>query len=281
MNAARSPRKDEVRLLAIEEGEFRDSSFAALPDLLRSGDLLVVNDAATLPASLYGQDCRGNPVEVRLRAQLDERVWQAILFGAGDWRTPTEDRPSPPRLDAGDEIIFSADFRARVVRRNELSARLLDLEFNLSGAQLWRSIYEHGKPVQYAYMREALKLWSVQNVYSSRPWAVEMPSAGHALDWQLLLELMRKGVRIVSLTHGAGLSSTGDAAIDGALPLAEQFEIPAATMEAIRLTRDRGGGHVGRAGAGKRGRRALRGYSFEDHFGASAAACRWPSHGQP
>jgi S-adenosylmethionine:tRNA ribosyltransferase-isomerase len=90
-------------------------------------------------------------------------------------------------------------------------------------------------------MREALKLWSVQNVYSSRPWAVEMPSAGHALDWQLLLGLMKKGVRVVSLTHGAGLSSTGDAAIDRALPLAEKFEIPAATMAAIGLTRGKGG----------------------------------------
>jgi S-adenosylmethionine:tRNA ribosyltransferase-isomerase len=68
-----------------------------------------------------------------------------------------------------------------------------------------------------------------------------MPSAGQALDWHLLLKLMRKGVQIVSLTHGAGLSSTGDADIDRALPLAEKFEIPQATMEAVRVTRTKGG----------------------------------------
>ncbi|MCI0490648.1 MAG: S-adenosylmethionine:tRNA ribosyltransferase-isomerase [Blastocatellia bacterium] len=242
MKAARAPRRDKrkVRLLVVSEGEIRDSSIEFLPDHIGAGDLLVVNDAATLPASLYGRDGIGNRLEVRLRAQLDDRVWQAVVFGAGDWHTPTEERPSPPRFKEGDDVIFSGDFRARVLGENELSARLLDLEFNLSGAELWRSIYLHGKPVQYSYMDEDMKLWAVQNVYSSRPWAVEMASAGHALDWRLLLKLMKKGVRIVSLTHGAGLSSTGDADVDRALPLAERFEIPQATMEAVRLTRAEG-----------------------------------------
>ena len=156
-------------------------------------------------------------VEIRLTTQLDERVWQAAVFGAGDWRTPTEDRPSPPRFEKGEEISIAPDFRARVRGEDQLSGRLLDLEFNLSGEELWRSLYRHGKPVQYSYLNDELKLWSVQNVYSSRPWAVEMPSAGHALNWRLLLKLIRKGVQIVPLTHGAGLSSTGDVKIDQAL----------------------------------------------------------------
>jgi S-adenosylmethionine:tRNA ribosyltransferase-isomerase len=245
MKAARAPRTDKrkVRLLVVREGRILDSSIEFLPDHVGSGDLLVVNDAATLPASLHGRDGNDNQLEIRLRAQLDDRVWQAVVFGAGDWRTPTEHRPAPPHFKAGEEVVFSGDFRARVLKENELSARLLDLEFNLSGAELWRNIYLHGRPVQYSYMDDALKLWAVQNVYSSRPWAVEMASAGHALDWQLLLKLMKKGVRIVTLTHGAGLSSTGDEDIDRALPLAERFEIPEATMEAVRLTRA-GGGRV-------------------------------------
>ena len=213
----------------------------SLPDYLRPDDLLVVNDAATLPASLYGRDANDNRLEIRLAAQLDDRVWQAVVFGAGDWRTPTEERPTPPHFRAGEELTFSSDLKARVLKENHLSRRLIDLEFNLSDAELWDSIYRLGKPVQYSYMSEGLKLWSVQNVYSGRPWAVEMPSAAHAFDWQLLLKLMKKGVKIVPLTHGAGLSSTGDSAIDLALPLAERFEIPQATMDAVNLTRARGG----------------------------------------
>ncbi|HZS06593.1 MAG TPA: S-adenosylmethionine:tRNA ribosyltransferase-isomerase [Blastocatellia bacterium] len=236
MKAARSPRSDKTkeRMLVIRAGEIEDSRVESLPDQLRAGDLLVVNDAATLPASLHGRDSHNNQLEVRLSAQLDDSVWRAVLFGGGDWRTPTEARPSPPRLGAGEEIIFDGDLRARVVRESELSDRLVDLRFSPSGEGLWRGLYRHGRPVQYSYMNEALNLWSVQNVYSSRPWAVEMPSAGHALGWQTLLKLINKGVRIVPLTHGAGLSSTGDAEIDRALPFAERFDIPPATMEAVR-----------------------------------------------
>ena len=243
MKAARSPRDDKtnVRLLVVNGDEIEDSSMDRLPDHLRSGDLLVVNDAATLPASLRGLDGGNNQVEVRLTTQLDEQVWQAAVFGAGDWRTPTEERPSPPSFAKGDEILISSNFRARVRGDNQLSERLLDLEFNLSGEELWRNLYRYGKPVQYSYLADELKLWSVQNIYSGRPWAVEMPSAGHALNWRLLLRLIGKGVRIVPLTHGAGLSSTGDTRIDRELPLAEKFEIPAATMESVRQTRASGG----------------------------------------
>jgi len=248
MEAARAPRDDKtsVRLLVVKEDGMEDSSIEHLPDHLRSGDLLVVNDAATLPASLRGRDGKNNPVEIRLTAQLGERAWQAVAFGtgggAGDWRTPTEERPSPPRFVEGEEILIATNFRARVRGENQLSERLLDLEFNLSGEELWRNLYRHGKPVQYSYLNDELKLWFVQNVYSSRPWAVEMPSAGHALSWRLLLKLIRKGVWIVPLTHGAGLSSTGDMNIDRALPLAEKFEIPASTMEAVRRTKSTGPG---------------------------------------
>ena len=255
MNAAQAPRSDKatVRLLVVDDGEPRsiaDSSIERLPDHLHPGDLLVVNDAATLPASLRGLHPRGDwaeQVELRLTAQLDDRIWQAVALGAGDWRTPTEARPAPPHFTAGEEIWIAPDFRARIRGVNRLSERLLDLEFNVAGEDLWRSLYRHGKPVQYSYLHDELHLWSVQNVYSSRPWAAEMPSAGHALSWRVLFKLIRKGVVIAPLTHGAGLSSTGDAGIDNALPLAERFEIPAPTLEAVIRTR-RSGGRVIAAG---------------------------------
>ncbi|HMV49993.1 MAG TPA: S-adenosylmethionine:tRNA ribosyltransferase-isomerase [Blastocatellia bacterium] len=243
MKAARSPRseKKSVKLLVIAAGKVQDSAMARLPEHLRAGDLLVVNDAATLPASLHGRDAQDNPVEIRLASQLNDRSWQAVIFGAGDWHLPTEDRPAPPRLKPGEEIAFADDFRAVVRSESRLSGRLLELQFNHSGEDLWRGIYRYGKPVQYSYMTAELNLWSVQNVYGSRPWAVEMPSAGHALNWRLLLKLREKGIRIATLTHGAGLSATGDAALDQALPLAERYEIPAATMDAVRQTKANGG----------------------------------------
>ena len=122
-----------------------------------------------------------------------------------------------------------------------LSPRLVELAFALPDEDLWTAIYAAGRPVQYAYLADDLALWSVQTVFASRPWAAEMPSAGRPFTWSILLELRRRGVAIASLTHAAGLSSTGDPALDAALPLPERYDLPAATVDAISRTRSAGG----------------------------------------
>jgi S-adenosylmethionine:tRNA ribosyltransferase-isomerase len=239
-------RRDDVRLLVVDpaaapgEERLRETRTPALPELLRAGDLLVVNDAATLPASLRGHDAAGHPVEARLVAAGDgERFW-AVLFGAGDWRARTEDRPPPPELAVGARVSFGA-LGAEVVGRSPLSPRLVELAFDRAGDALWAALYAGARPVQYSYLDHDLPLWAVQTVYAGRPWAVEMPSAGRPLSWEILLALRRRGVRWAALTHAAGLSATGDPALDAALPLPERYEIPAATARAVEETRGRGG----------------------------------------
>jgi S-adenosylmethionine:tRNA ribosyltransferase-isomerase len=129
-----------------------------------------------------------------------------------------------------------------VLRRSQLSPRWVELRFEQRGAELWRALYAWGKPVQYAYRSEALPLWSVQTAYASRPWASEMPSAGKPLSVEILLALRARGVQLATLTHAAGLSATGDEALDRALPLPERYDIPEATLRAIATTR----AHAGR-----------------------------------
>lgn len=68
-----------------------------------------------------------------------------------------------------------------------------------------------------------------------------MPSAGRALHNQTLLALRRRGIEVVSVTHAAGLSSTGDPATDARLPLPERFEVTEATVHAVARTKARGG----------------------------------------
>src|SRR5262249_47232204 len=74
----------------------------------QNSDLVVANDAATLPASLKGIHCpSGNLIEVRLAAWdsvHDATQFAAVAFGAGDHRTRTEDRISPPVLSLGDRL---------------------------------------------------------------------------------------------------------------------------------------------------------------------------------
>ena len=241
-------RRDDVRLLVVDPDgaaaggtTLHETRTPALPDFLAPGDLLVVNDAATLPASLRGHDDAGHDIEARLIAtRRDDATFAAVLLGAGDWHARTEDRPPPPELPVGARLRFGA-LDADITARDARSPRLVELRFAVTGDDLWDALYREGRPVQYAYLAHELPLWAVQTVYAARPWAFEMPSAGRPLSWQTLLALRRKGVRWAALTHAAGLSSTGDAAIDAALPLPERYDIPAATVRAVTETRARGG----------------------------------------
>ena len=116
MNAATHPRQGPqgARLLVIDEtGVVAHCRAGDLPRLLHRDDLVVANDAATIPASLHGTHLpTGLPIEVRLAgrrslASRDVGRFTAVVFGAGDYRTPTEHRPEPPRLHPGDDLALA------------------------------------------------------------------------------------------------------------------------------------------------------------------------------
>jgi len=246
VTAATWPRGEPTldRLLHLDRrtGRRRDLRVGDLPALLAPGDLLVLNDSATLPASLRGR-LGGAPVELRLAGAREQggAVWDAVLFGAGDWRARTEDRPAPPPARPGDALALGPELGAVVEAVSPLSPRLLTVRFAATGDAFWSALYRHGRPVQYAYMAGPLELWHTQTAYASRPWSVEAPSAGRPLAPSLLRAVVARGVGVATLTHAAGLSSTGDAALDRALPLPERSDVPAATVGLIEATRARRG----------------------------------------
>ena len=93
MRAASVPvqRPPSAKLLTFDgRGHIEHQVRSEFANLLRPGDVVVANDAATLPASLSGQHSRtGRRIEVRLagRDSLDEvRQFSAVIFGEGDFR---------------------------------------------------------------------------------------------------------------------------------------------------------------------------------------------------
>jgi S-adenosylmethionine:tRNA ribosyltransferase-isomerase len=228
-------------LMVVDPGadRFEARRVRDLPAFVDPGDLFVVNDAATLPASLRGVTVMGEPIEARL-LWSGEGPWRAVLFGAGDWRARTEDRARPPRVRAGDVLVFPGGLDAEVESVADVSERLVDLRFTATGDRFWSALYRHGRPVQYSYIAAPLALWHVQTPFASRPWSSEMPSAARPLAWEIVLALRVKKVRFASITHAAGLSSSGDARLDAAMPLRESFEVPAATAAAVNSTRASG-----------------------------------------
>jgi S-adenosylmethionine:tRNA ribosyltransferase-isomerase len=243
LTAERAPRarRDDVRMVVIDRaGETAEvRGWGELPGLLDAGDLVVVNDAATWPASLRARTGFGSPIEVRLTSGAVEPGGevQAVVFGAGDWRIRTEHRPPPPPLHTGDLLRVEGGPALRVA--SVQSPRLVTLALPGDDAGL-RALYRAGRPVQYAHLAAPLAPWDVQTVYAGRPWAVEMPSAGRPLTWSTLFALAARGVAVAPLTHAAGLSSTGDPGLDASLPWPERFEIPPATSALVSATRTAG-----------------------------------------
>ena len=247
LHAATAPvqRPRRAKLLVVAaDGRITHTERARLAHVLRAGDLVVANDAATLPASLAGTHApSGAPIEVRLAGRHtlrvdDVRAFSAIVFGAGDHRTRTEHRAAPPPLHSGDALQLGP-LRA-TVQRTLGHPRLIELSFEGDVDSIWAGIARHGKPIQYAHVSEPLALWDVWTPIAAAPVAFEPPSAGFVLDWSLLHALRARGIGFATLTHAAGLSSTGDAALDARLPLDEPYHVPQHTVAAITQAKRNG-----------------------------------------
>jgi S-adenosylmethionine:tRNA ribosyltransferase-isomerase len=232
-------RPSTARLLVVDAGQrLRHAPRARWLDFLYRGDLVVANDAATLPASLAGTHIRtGRPIELRLAAWRSPIFvapveFDALALGAGDYRTSTEDRPPPPALLPGDRLEFGS--LAATIRHTLGHRRLVRVRFDMALADFWRGLAQHGRAIQYAHLREPLALCDAWTSIAAMPVAFEPPSAGFILDWQDLATLATRSIRFATLTHAAGLSSTGDADLDHRLPLDEWYGIPEATARSIR-----------------------------------------------
>lgn len=214
-------------------------------EFLRPNDLVIANDAATLPASLSGiHEQTGKTVEVRLAGRrslnpMDVKSFSAIIFGEGDYHLRTEDRPQPPAFQPGDTLVLGP-LRATVEMLLG-HPRLVSLLFDGTPDQIWAGLASHGKPIQYSHMQTSLELWDVWTRIAGPPVAFEPPSASFILDWHVLSDIREHHAAFATITHAAGISSTGDEDLDHLLPFDEPYHIPVATAQAVELTRNRNG----------------------------------------
>ena len=124
--------------------------------------------------------------------------------------------------------------------------RLLDhprfaaLRFRGTPGEIWAGLATHGKPIQYAHLATELALWDVWTINAALPVAFEPPSAGFLLSWQMMADVRARGAAFATVTHAAGISSTGDADLDRRLPLDEPYYIPPATARAVERSRSHG-----------------------------------------
>lgn len=236
LRAATGPRPAAAeRLIVLDaSGHPTLSPLHTLASHLEPGDLLILNDAGTLPASLSAVTDTGARLEVRLAAVHGAHAIAALL-GEGDWRMATERRPPPPGLSVG-QTLRVAGLEATVLHHGERQAAL---RFEVAGPALLDALLRHGRPVQYSYHRSDLPLSAFQTPFAGVPVAAEMPSAGRPLRASVLRSLRQRGMELATLTHAAGLSSIDGGAVDATLPWPERTWLPARTVHAIAKTRGR------------------------------------------
>ena len=239
--------RDAARLLVVGPGEgLEDCVFGDLPDLLRPGDALVLNDTRVIPARLFGQRARGETA-VAVEATLHKRVapdrWSAFM------------RPGK-RLAVGDRVVFGfpedractlAGLAATVAAKQEGGEVILT--FDLAGAALDEAIEDHGLmplPPYIAARRaeDEQDRRDYQTLYAREPGSVAAPTAGLHFTAALLERLAAAGISVhfVTLHVGAGtfLPVKSETIAEHRMH-AEYGEVPKDVADAVNAARARGG----------------------------------------
>ncbi|MDX2379873.1 MAG: tRNA preQ1(34) S-adenosylmethionine ribosyltransferase-isomerase QueA [Acidimicrobiia bacterium] len=222
--------RDSARLLIDRGNSSPDHrTVAELPDLLREGDLLVINDTRVLPARLRLRRRSGGAVEVLLLEALDpaRSTWEALV------------RPGK-KLRPGEELL--ADDEAQVVvRMGERTAAGDTFTVELVGGggghdQALGLLDRHGEMPLPPYIGTRLSDPDrYQTVYASEPASAAAPTAGLHFTTELLERLAQRGVETARVELVVGLDTFQP--ISTANPLdhrmhTERYRVPAETLEA-------------------------------------------------
>ena len=226
---APAPSRDASRLLVIDRarGGFEDHVFAELPDLLRPGDCLVVNNSRVIPARVLARDVGGREVELLFIEAIDGQRWRALT------------RPGR-RSREGAELVAGSS-RLRILAVEADGPRVVE-PLDGSVDELLRV---HGRPPLPPYIARfaaptAEDLERYQTVYARPPGSIAAPTAGLHFTPPLLDEIQRRGVELHQLTLHVGPGTfrpiKTERIEDHALP-AERIVIPPSVAEAVNRAR--------------------------------------------
>ncbi|MGB7416479.1 MAG: tRNA preQ1(34) S-adenosylmethionine ribosyltransferase-isomerase QueA [Thermosynechococcaceae cyanobacterium] len=236
---AQSPRvpRDHSRLLVIGSNTHRHHYFYELPQFLRPGDLLVLNNTRVIPARLLGYKASAaqTPVEVLLLEPRLNQCWLALV------------KPGR-RLKPGADIVFGQpgndlratvletdpETRGRVIQFHVASDEALEQKINLLGEVPLPPYIQNStaEPEQY------------QTVFAKLPGAVAAPTAGLHFTPQLLEQLSAQGIEQTWITLHVGLGTFRPVETEHITEHAmhsEWIDISAETVEAVRRTQAQGG----------------------------------------
>jgi S-adenosylmethionine:tRNA ribosyltransferase-isomerase len=230
---AKYPRRprDLARLLVVPRGggAFSDHRVIELPDLLKPGDVVVVNDTKVLPVRLVGiKQPGGGKVEVVLVKQSADHQWEVFIKG---------------KVQVGQRIALSEDVQATVVDR--IRERTV-IKVNVQGS--WDSWLDRvgQMPLPPYIKREPTEedREDYQTMFAKVKGAIAAPTAGLHFTPRLLKALEGRGIRLATITLHVGPGTfrpVTTAIIEEHRMDPEWYHIPHQTAETIKQVRETGG----------------------------------------
>ncbi len=195
-----------MMLLDRTTGAFRDSMFSQLPELLREGDLLVVNDSRVIPARLFARrtlqrerEAPTGRIEVMLTAPAGENQWRALV------------RPGR-KIAIGERLVFPDSsgeivLRAEVLERGLYGERLIEFEpvddffaalDRIGHIPLPHYIHRNDEPGDHD---------RYQTVFARERGSVAAPTAGLHFTPEMLAAIRARGVETATVTLHVGLGT--------------------------------------------------------------------------
>lgn len=222
--------RGESRLLVLDrEGPERHRRVRDLPELLRPGDLAVINDTRVIPARLFGRRSGGGQIEILLTGKAGERDWDALV------------KPGR-RARPGTVIHLDESLTAEVLEKEETGRHRL--RFSEPIEPHLERLGHMPLPPYIQRDDEAEDRERYQTVWAKNPGAIAAPTAGLHFSRELLDRLAAAGIGIAEVTLHVGLGTfkpvTAERIEDHRMET-ERWEVSEATAEAIRRSRCQGG----------------------------------------
>lgn len=231
--------RDQVQLLVASERGITHTRFHRLDEHLEAGDVVVVNNSATVAAAVDGVSDRHGPVVLHLATPLDDATWVVEVRRPPDAARAVLDAQPGDRIDlvggaAAVHLLepYPAPGSSPTGAGNRLWRATADGDLAAAARRL-------GRPIAYGYLDARYPLTDYQTVFGHRPGSAEMPSAGRPFSADLVTRLVAKGVLVTPITLHTGVSSQEA----GEAPQAERFEVPPSTAAVVNAVRA-GGGRV-------------------------------------
>lgn len=224
--------RDSSRLLCLgrESEEITHTCFSKLPELLREGDCLVLNDSRVIPARLFGRRNTGGAVELVLLRDRGEGVWESLC------------RPGR-KAKLGTRLIFGdGELEGEVLDIIEGGNRLIKFRYN----GIFMEILERlGKMPLPPYITEELTdSERYQTVYSKTPGSAAAPTAGLHFTEELLAKIRQKGVKTAFVTLHVGLGTfrpVKEESVEDHAMHSEYCQISEETADTVNETKQIGG----------------------------------------